>query len=145
MKFTHSVLIHRPVESVFEFVAHVENNARWQSGILELEMTSPGPMQVGSTYRCLNRFMGRRIETEGLVTDFVRDTTYSIRITSGDVSGESTLFFEDFDGGTRLTAVGHLDLVHLKLAAMAVRHKIKKQLKKDMRRLKKMLENGAAP
>ena len=145
MKFNHSVLIHRPVEKVFEFVAHVENNAQWQSDILELKMTTSGPMQVGSTYRCVNRFMGRRIETEGLVTDFVRDTKYTIRITSGDVSGESTLFFEDFEGGTRLTAVGHLDLIHLKLTAMAVRHKIKKQLKKDMRRLKKILENGAGP
>jgi hypothetical protein len=145
MKFNHSVLIRQPVESVFEFVANVENNAQWQSDILELKMTTPGPMQVGSTYRCVNRFMGRRIETEGLVTDFVCDTKYTIRITSGDVSGESTLFFEDFEGGTRLTAVGHLDLIHLKLAAMAVRHKIKKQLKKDMRRLKKILENGAGP
>lgn len=145
MKFTNSVLIYQPVEKVFEFVSHIENNAQWQSDILELQMTSPGPMQIGATYRCVNRFMGRRIETEGQITDFIPDKRYSVRITSGDVSGESTLFFEDFDGGTRLTAVGHLELVHLKLAAVVVRHKIKKQLKKDMRRLKRILENGAGP
>lgn len=145
MKFTNSVLIRQPVEKVFEFVAHIENNAKWQSDILEMAMTSPGLLQTGSTYRCVNRFMGQRIETEGLVTDFVADKRYSIRITSGDVCGESTLFFESFDGGTRLTAVGHLDLVHFKLAAVVVRHKIKKQLKKDIRRLKKILEDGTGP
>ena len=69
MKFNHSVLIHRPVEKVFEFVAHIENNAKWQSDILEMAMTSPGLLQTGSTYRCVNRFMGQRIETEGLAAE----------------------------------------------------------------------------
>ena len=143
MKFRDSVLIHRPLKKVFDFVANIENNCRWQTDILELEMTSPGPLRTGSTYRCVNRFMGQRFETEGQITALIPEAKYSVRITSGEVRGRSTLFFEAFDDGTRLTVVGDLELVHLRLAAIVVRHKIKKQLKKDMRRLKKILENGS--
>ena len=63
MRFENSVLIKQPVGRVFDFVTNIRNNPKWQTGILELAMTSEGPFELGSTYRCVNRFMGKRIET----------------------------------------------------------------------------------
>jgi len=142
MKFENSVIINQPVNKVFDFVTNLDNNAKWQSDILELAMTSEGRFELGSTYRCVNRFMGKRIETEGVITDYVPDQTCSFRITSGSVTGESNFFFEAVDGATKFTTTADLDLRYFKLGKIIVRHKIYKQLKNDMLHLKRILENG---
>ena len=142
MKFENSVIINRPVRKVFEYVTNLNNNAKWQTDILELEMTSNGRLKLGSTYRCVNRFMGIRIETKGVITDYEVDRTCAFRITSGVVTGQSKFSFETADVSTKFTTAGELDLSYFKVGQRLVKHKIKKQMKNDMLRLKKILENG---
>lgn len=142
MNFENSVLINLPVEKVFEFVTDFNNNAAWQTDILMMEMTSEGHFGQGSTYRCVNKFMGKRIETGGLVTEYEPDRRCCIRIASGPVTGTSSLYFVAVDGGTKFTTVGALDLTYFKLARLLVKRKIKQQLKNDMDKLKDVLENG---
>ena len=142
MKFENSVVINQPIGRVFEFITNVSNNAKWQTDILELEMTSAGRLGIGSTYRCINRFMGKRLETEGVITEFVPDKNCSIRITAGDVRGVNSFLFNTVNGGTSVTAVGELDMSLFKLAKLLVKRKINQQLKKDMLKLKHILENG---
>ncbi len=142
MKFENSVIINQPVDKVFEFVTNLKNNTKWQTDILELEMTSEVPFELGATYRCANRFMGKRIETEGVITDYVPDKAWSILITAASVSGTSSFFFAVVDGGTKVTTTGDLDLGYFKLTKMIAKRKIHQQLKKDMLKLKYVLENG---
>ena len=142
MKFENSVIINQPVNKVFNFVTNLNNNTQWQTDILELEMTSEGRFELGSTYRCVNRFMGLRIETEGVITDYVPDQTCSFRITSGSVTGESNFYFEAVDGATKFTTAANLDLRYFKMGKIFVKRKIDKQLKNDMLRLKRILGNG---
>lgn len=145
MKFENCVVINQPIEKVYMFVTDLKNNAKWQTDILELEMTSEGPLGIGSTYRCVNRFMGKRLETEGVITEYVPDKTCSIRITNGSVRGVNSFLFEVVDGGTKVTAVGQLDMGYFKLAKILVNRKVNQQLKKDMLKLKRILENGNKP
>ena len=63
------MVISQPVEQVFEFVTNPRNNAKWQTDILELEMTSGNHLGLGAAYRCVNRFMGKHIESEGVIRD----------------------------------------------------------------------------
>jgi len=142
IKFENSVIIKQPVKQVFDFVTNPVNNAQWQTDILELEITSAGRFKQGSTYRCVNRFMGQRIETEGVITDYVPDRTCAYRITSGSVTGESNFYFEAVNGATKFTASAILDLRFFKFGRIFVKRKIYKQLKHDMLQLKKILENG---
>lgn len=142
MRFENSVVINQPVSMVFDFVTDLNNNPRWQSDILELEMTSEGCFELGATYRCINRFLGIRLETEGIITDYVPDRTCAFRIVSGSVSGESNFNFEAVDGGTKFTTTADLDLQHFKLGKILLKRKIHSQLKNDMLKLKKLLENG---
>jgi len=145
MKFENSVIIKQPVNEVFDFVTNLNNNTQWQTDILELEITSEGHLKLGSTYRCVNRFMGQRIETEGVVTDYVPDRRCAYRITSGSVAGESIFYFEAVNGATKFTTTANLDLRYFKFGKIFVKLKINKQLKHDMLQLKKILENGTAP
>lgn len=142
MKFENSVIINQPVYKVFDFITNLSNNSKWQSDIIELEMTSEGRIKLGSTYRCVNRFMGKRIETKGVIIDYVPDQTCSFRITSDSVTGDSNFFFEASGGATKFTTTANLDLGYFKLGKIIVRRKIYKQLKHDMLQLKKILENG---
>ena len=70
MKFENSVTINQPVRQVFEYVTDFSNNAAWQSDILEMVPTSGETFGQGATYRCVNRFMGKAIETNWLITEF---------------------------------------------------------------------------
>jgi len=142
MKFENSVFIKHPVAQVFEFVTDFSNNAVWQTDILEIKMTSAGRIGSGSTYRCVNRFMGKRIETEGLVTEYEPHRRCCIEIRTGPITGTSVLAFEAVDGGTLFTTSGSLDLAFFKLARLLVKRKINQQLKNDMHKLKVVLENG---
>lgn len=142
MKFENSVMINQPIATVFDFVTDLKNNPQWQTDILELELTSEGRLELGSTYRCVNRFMGKRIETEGVITAYVPDRTCSFRIIAGSVTGESNFFFEAVDGATRFTTATELDLGLFKLGKIIVKRKINQQLKNDMLKLKHILENG---
>jgi len=142
MKFQNSVVISQPVEQVFEFVTNLRNNAKWQSDILELEMTSDNRFGLGATYRCVNRFMGKHIESEGVITDFSPGKACCIRITTGSFTGECSMFFEAVEDGTKFTASGDLDMRYLKLLKMIAKRKINQQIKKDMLKLKYILENG---
>ncbi len=80
MKFENSVVISPPVQQVFEFVTNPKHNAKLQTGILESEMTSENHFGAGATYRCVNRFMGKHIESEGIITDYTSDKSCRIRI-----------------------------------------------------------------
>ena len=142
IKFENSVVIKQPVGRVFEFVTDISNNPKWQTDILELAITSEGPFELGSTYRCVNRFMGKRIETEGVITEYVPDRACSFRITSGTITGESSFFFEGNNGSTRFTTAAELDLGFLSLGKIIVKRKIYAQLRNDMLKLKDILENG---
>jgi hypothetical protein len=142
MKFENSVIISQPVKRVFEFVTNVRNNTKWQTDILELEMTSENHFGIGAAYRCLNRFMGKHIESEGLIPDYAPDKACCIQITTGSFTGECSMLFEAVEGGTKFTASGDLDMRYFKLLKMIAKRKINQQIKKDMLKLKHILENS---
>lgn len=142
MRFENSVDINQSVEQVFDFVTNPRNNAKWQTDILELEMISENHFGLGATYRCVNRFMGKRIESENEITDYVPGKTYRIKITNGILSGNCNMFFNTLEGGTKFTVSGELDLRYVKLLKMIATRKINQQIKEDMLKLKYILENG---
>ena len=142
IKFENSVVIRQPVRRVFDYVTDISNNPKWQTDILELAITSEGPFELGSTYRCVNRFMGKRIQTEGIIIEYEPVRTCSFRIVSGTVTGQSSFLFEPVNGYTKFTTAAELDLGFLSLGGIIVKRKINTQLITDMLKLKNILENG---
>ena len=142
-RFESSIIINQPVEKVFAFTTNFENNVRWQTDILKTEKTSQGPFGPGATYRCVNKFLGQRIETHGLVTAYEPDRRYAYKITSGIVTGETLFTFEPVEGGTKFTTSGQVDLKFFKRLKSYVERKARQQLKNDLKRLKRIMENGS--
>jgi uncharacterized membrane protein len=139
-----SVVINRPIEEVFAFAANIENNAQWQSGVLEAQVTSEGPIGVGTTYRYVTQLLGRRIEADGEVTEYESNRKYSFKSTSGPFPIEGGLTCEAAEGGTKVTLVVEADVGgFFKMAEPLVVRTIKKQFEADVGKLKDLLEAQA--
>jgi uncharacterized membrane protein len=142
-RFESSIIINQPREKVFAFATNFENNARWQTDVLKTEQTSQGPFGLGATYRCVNKFLGQKIETHGQVTAYEPGRQCSYKITSGIVTGETVFTFEPAGGGTKFTTSGRVDLSFFKRLKVFVERRAKQQLKNDLKRLKRIMENGS--
>ena len=69
-----SVLIPRPPQEVFDYLANFENTADWDPGVAEAVKTSSGDTGLGSTFDLVTLFRGRRIEVTYEVTVFEPST-----------------------------------------------------------------------
>ncbi len=54
MRLESRVMIHRPIQEVFEFVSEPEQLPLWASGVSRAERTYRGPMGLGATFELLH-------------------------------------------------------------------------------------------
>ena len=101
--YEQSVWINRPVEEVFEFATNPEKEPQWNTSMQESEITSEGPLGVGTKVRSMSRVLGRSVETTWEVTEYEVNRRKAVKSTSGPVPFEATSVFESVEGGTKLT------------------------------------------
>lgn len=98
----HSVVIPRPREDVFTFVADGENAGRWRSGVLDIKHVSGSG--VGATYKQGTRGPGgRRVDADYRITAFDPPRRLAFTVTAGPVRPVGEYLLEDVSGATRLT------------------------------------------
>ncbi|MGD0804292.1 MAG: SRPBCC family protein [Candidatus Bathyarchaeia archaeon] len=101
VKVEESVMIDRPVEEVWKFIADLSNVPKWEPGVLEARLTSSGPIGVGSTCEIIRKDMTlpqRCIEYEP-------NRKLSFVVTSGPAKGTVVGFgVEAVEGKTRFTS-----------------------------------------
>ncbi len=141
----HTGVIDRSIEEVFAFVTDPNKDPLWHASTLEAEQTSEGPVGVGTTYRIVLKFLGRRIETTYEIIEYEPPHKHCVRITSGPIPAVGCLLLEPTDGGsTRLTQTldrGELGFF-FRLAEPLVRRAINRQSEADLATLKDLLEAG---
>lgn len=139
-----STTIKRPVEDVWAVISNVENNPKWSSFALEAKQTSSGPIGVGTTARVVGKFLGRRIESESVITEFEPNRKYSWESKSGPFPLKGSTALEQIEGGTRLNATlegspgGFFKLAEPLVISMA-----KRSFQGDLDNLKDMMEANA--
>jgi uncharacterized protein YndB with AHSA1/START domain len=101
--YEQSVWINRPVEVVFKFATHPENEPLWNTGMQESEITSEGPLGVGTKVRSVSRVLGRTVESTWEVTEYEVNRKKAVKSTSGPIPFEAASVFESVEGGTKLT------------------------------------------
>src|SRR6266508_3786036 len=135
-----SVVIVRPLEEVFQFVADAENQAQWSAEGARYERISQGSIGVGSAWRYTTGFPGRRVEGVRTITEFKPNSMVGFHATAlFDVIGRFQ--FEPVPTGTKVTIVVEGELTGfyrwfrplvLGLTSML--------FARDMRTLKRLLE-----
>ena len=66
-----TIEVDRPAADVFAFVADMENNPDWQTGMKSCKWTTDPPIGVGSRYDQLASFMGKIITSRFEVAEYV--------------------------------------------------------------------------
>jgi uncharacterized membrane protein len=64
-RIERSIVIDRPADEVFDFTHDLKNNALWHTTLVGIRPLSDGPMRVGSRWREIRTFLGKRIERAG--------------------------------------------------------------------------------
>ena len=147
IRVEYTVVIDRPIEEVFAFMAEVENLPRWAENTIEARQTSEGPVSAGTTCTVLNKAMGREMEHHFVVTKYEPHTRYAAKSTSGPFPMHMSYLLEPSDGGTRVYTVSEADLGGIaRIAGPVLSGMARKQIAADHRKLKAMLESlgGAA-
>jgi uncharacterized membrane protein len=92
-----SAEISRPAEEVFAFLSNLENLPRWQSGVLRAELTTPGPIAVGSKAVVERRMFGQKIVADLVVTAYEPPHRIVLATEASGVSVDASVVVQDLD------------------------------------------------
>jgi uncharacterized protein YndB with AHSA1/START domain len=97
------LVIRRPVDEVFDFVADERNEPRYNRRIRRAEKLSPGPIGRGARFRAEAVTLGRtiRMTIEYTAYERPRRLASSIHMAAADIVG--TLRFDPVPTGTRMS------------------------------------------
>ncbi len=140
-KIQEMVVIARPVNEVFAYVARAQDWPKWHAAMLGAEQTSSGEVGVGATFRGVNREMGMRMSWTSEATEFDRDRKWGEKIVSGSTVYQGSLTFEPLGAGTMLKAEYDLSVGGaLRLLGPVVTATMRRGMKGNLARLKGILE-----
>lgn len=96
------IIINRPVEEVFDFVADERNEPRYNPAMVRAELLTPEPVGLGSRFRAEMRTRPRPVvmTVEFTGYDRPRRLASTTRLATMDVRGGLT--FDPVPGGTRM-------------------------------------------
>jgi uncharacterized membrane protein len=137
-----SVEVERPAAEVFDFLADMANNPRWQRGMRACTWTSEPPLAVGSTYDQEASFLGKRIVSSFEVVELVPGEHIRIRTTSGTMPIDVSRTVAATGGGScTVSAVVRGDASGVfRVAEPLLRQMVQRSVRGDYRRLKALLE-----
>jgi hypothetical protein len=96
------IVIARPVEEVFDFVADERNEPRYNPHMVRAEQVSSGPIGLATRFQTELKTMGRTMPMTVEFTRFERPLLLASRTTSSMMDTEGSLTFESVTAGTRM-------------------------------------------
>ena len=98
------IVINRPVEEVFDFVADERHEPRFNPNVLAVEKLTPGPIGKGTRFRTEIRTRSRTAQMTVEFTDYDRPGRLSSISQLSNMTIEGTLTFDSIAEGTRICA-----------------------------------------
>ena len=136
------ITINRPVEEVFAYVSNLQNAPEWQDGLVEARRITKGPLGIGSQFKPVGKFMGRKLESGIEFVAYVPNKKITFKSISGSSPFEQSFLFENTAEGTKLTSRLELETPGLKgLAKPLIVSSIKREMDADFGDLKDVLES----
>jgi uncharacterized membrane protein len=139
-----SVVIARPADTVFAFVADHENLPAWTVGVKQSRRLTAGPPAAGSEYRVVGTLLGRPVESRYQVTAFEPGRGFDGTMTSPMFGFSEQYRFEPAPGGTRVSMSAALEPHGVfRFLSPVMTAGVRRQVRADHRRLKTVLEHPA--
>lgn len=136
--------IARPREEVAAYAADPDNATAWYENIERVEWRSGPPLAVGSRVAFVARFLGRRLAYTYEMVELVPGERLVMRTADGPFPMETTYtWVDDGRGGTRMTLRNRGEPSGFSgLAAPLLAAAMRRANRKDLERLKAILERG---
>jgi hypothetical protein len=139
-----SIVIHRPRHDVAAYATRPDNAPFWYVNIKTIRWITTPPIAVGSRIAFRAQFLGRRLEYVYEVAEFVPGERLVMRTAQGPFPMETTYIWEATrEGHTRMTLHNRGNPSGFSaIAAPAMALAMRRANKKDLARLKTILEQG---
>jgi hypothetical protein len=141
---TTEMEIARPRPEVAAYAADPDNATSWYENIESVEWETPRPLAVGSRIAFVARFLGRTLAYTYKITELAKDERLVMSTEQGPFPMETTYTWEETsEGGTRMTLRNRGKPAGFKLlAAPLMSRAMARANRKDLRRLKQILEGN---
>ncbi|MCL4255615.1 MAG: SRPBCC family protein [Anaerolineae bacterium] len=106
----YSIVIHRPVEDVFNFVTDFRNDKAWWKLVTHTEMVTPGELGVGSEFVQSAKVLFITIQGRMRVLELDPPNWIRYRSESKQLSYNLLYTFEAVEGGTHFTQDAQLEI-----------------------------------
>jgi uncharacterized membrane protein len=139
--------IDRPRAEVAAYAADPDNAPTWYENIKAVEWRSPKPLSVGTRIAFTAAFLGRELVYTYEVAELVPGERLVMRTAEGPFPMETTYTWQDNgSGGTSMTLRNRGEPSGFaKAAAPVMSAAMRRANRKDLRRLKQLLETQATP
>jgi uncharacterized membrane protein len=137
------IVISRPADTVAAYAADPANAPAWYENIGSSTWETSPPLQAGSRVAFTARFLGRQLAYSYEVTDFVPGERLVMRTAQGPFPMETTYTWQAIDDrSTRMTLRNRGEPAGFsKLAAPFMTMAMKRANRKDLRKLRAILES----
>jgi uncharacterized membrane protein len=139
--------IDRPRSEVAAYASDPDNATAWYENIKSVEWKSPKPLSVGSRVGFVAQFLGRRLAYTYEVKAMIQGERFAMSTAEGPFPMETTYTWQETStGGTRMVLRNRGEPSGFsKLAAPMMARAMRRANRKDLARLKALLEARADP
>jgi uncharacterized protein YndB with AHSA1/START domain len=135
------IVIDRPVEEVFDFVADGRNEPRYNPHMLRAEQVPDGPIGPGTQFRTEVTTNGRSMEMVYEIDAYERPQRLAARTIKGAIDVLSTVTFASVPAGTRMRWAWELEPRGvLKLISPLIAPMMRRRLDTVLAKIKRLLE-----
>jgi uncharacterized membrane protein len=139
------ITIARPRAEVAAYASEPENATAWYANIESAEWQTPKPLAVGSRFAFVAGFLGRRLSYAYEVKESIEGERLVMATDGGPLAMETTYTWVDAgEGATRMTLRNRGEPSGFsKLLAPFMAGAVRRANRKDLARLKEILERGS--
>ena len=139
-----SIVINRPIDEVFAFVANFENNPKWESNFQKVKLLSSTPSGVGTKYQCELKLPGQTASSKFEITEYQVNKKIAFEgEPAGPAKPDGSYLFEAVPDGTKITLVPQPKFSGLfKLMEPMMAGYVRKQNQEHLKKLKSVLETS---
>jgi carbon monoxide dehydrogenase subunit G len=144
IKVDQEIVVARPPEAVFDYLADVKRFPQWQPAIERAEQLTPGPLAAGTQLRLVIRGPTGPTEVTGTVVRLDRPALLAVRTLSGPADVEASCALSAADAGTRVRFTASIELKGLlRFVEGAARGMIERELPSTLAELARRIETEA--
>jgi uncharacterized protein YndB with AHSA1/START domain len=139
------ILIRRQRDEVAEYAANPDNAPQWYDNIHSSQRLTTGPIDVGSKVAFTAKFLGRDLNYTYEFIEYVPGEKLVMQTAQGPFPMQTTYTWAEVIGGTRMT-LGNTGQPSgfSQLAGWFMAPMIRRATRKDLHKLKSILESDAA-